>query len=105
LTFIDQYKRGINLTCVAVYDPAQSFLSEYRTSRREVDDPSGFHAARLQTVPDQLSHLDYEDLRTALARLSPDHREALLLVTAEGLSYRDAAAVCGTAVTIAPGSG
>jgi RNA polymerase sigma-70 factor, ECF subfamily len=71
-------------------------------------DPNGFHAARLRTAPDQLSHLDYEDLRTALAKLLPTQREALILVTAEGLSYEDAAAVCGTAVgTIksAPGSG
>jgi RNA polymerase sigma-70 factor (ECF subfamily) len=63
-----------------------------------VDDPDGFYAARLKTAPDQLSHLDYEDLRLALARLSPDQREALLLVTAEGLSYGDAAAMCGIAV-------
>jgi RNA polymerase sigma-70 factor, ECF subfamily len=33
-----------------------------------------------------------------LARLSPEQREALLLVTVEGLSYGDAAAVCGIAV-------
>ena len=37
-------------------------------------------------------------MRSALARLSPDQREALLLVTGEGLSYGDAAAICATAV-------
>jgi RNA polymerase sigma-70 factor, ECF subfamily len=56
------------------------------------------NAARLKSAPDQLSHLDYEDLRAALARLVPNQREALILVTAEGLSYEDAAAVCGIAV-------
>jgi RNA polymerase sigma-70 factor, ECF subfamily len=98
LTFIDQYKRGTNLEAWLFTILRNLFRSEYRTRRREVDDPNGFHAARLKTAPDQLSHLDYEDLRSALARLSREHREALLLVTAEGLSYGDAAAVCGTAV-------
>src|SRR5215204_3151184 len=56
LTFIDQYKRGTNLNAWL----HNLFRSEYRTSKREVDDPNGFHAARLKTAPDQLSHLDYE---------------------------------------------
>jgi RNA polymerase sigma-70 factor, ECF subfamily len=32
----------------------------------------------------------------ALARLSVEQREALLLVAAEGVSYEDAAQICGT---------
>jgi RNA polymerase sigma-70 factor (ECF subfamily) len=42
--------------------------------------------------------LEFADMRKALMRLSPDHREALLLITAEGFSYEDAARVCGCAV-------
>ncbi len=34
----------------------------------------------------------------ALAKLSPDQREVLLLVRAEGLPYEEVAAICGTAV-------
>jgi len=33
-----------------------------------------------------------------LAKLTPHQREALLLVSAEGLSYEEAAKVCGTNV-------
>ena len=36
-----------------------------------------------------------EDFRTALAKLPPDQREALLLVGAQGMSYEEAAEVCG----------
>lgn len=38
------------------------------------------------------------DLRRALARMSADHREVLLLVGANGFSYEEAAAICGCAV-------
>jgi RNA polymerase sigma-70 factor (ECF subfamily) len=40
-------------------------------------------------------HLEYEDFRTALAKLPSDQREALLLVAAQGMSYEEAAEVCG----------
>ena len=36
--------------------------------------------------------------RKALAQLTPNQREALLLVTAEDLPYEEAAAICGVAV-------
>jgi RNA polymerase sigma-70 factor, ECF subfamily len=34
----------------------------------------------------------------ALAKLSPEHREVLLLVGAEGLSYEEAARICGVKI-------
>ncbi len=60
-----------------------------------MEDVDGTYAARLKTHPDQQSHLDYEDFLTALAKVPPDQREALLLVGAQGLSYEEAAEVCG----------
>ena len=60
-----------------------------------MEDGDGSYAARLNTHPDQHSHLDYEDFLTALAKVPPDQREALLLVAAQGLSYEEAAEVCG----------
>ena len=42
--------------------------------------------------------MQFLDFRAALDRLAPDHREALILVGASGLSYEDAAALCGCAV-------
>jgi RNA polymerase sigma-70 factor (ECF subfamily) len=47
---------------------------------------------------DQHDVLMLADLRRALSRMSPDHREVLLLVGANGFSYEEAAAVCGCAV-------
>ena len=50
------------------------------------------------TPPEQHGHLDLADFRKALIRLSPDQREALLLVGAEGFSYEEAAEISGCAV-------
>ena len=70
--------------------------NQYRTTKQETEDPDGSYAAKLKTAPDQHSHLDYEDMLSALAKLPLDQREALLLVAAEGLSYDEAAVICGT---------
>jgi RNA polymerase sigma-70 factor (ECF subfamily) len=66
-----------------------TFFTHYRKSQREELDED--QAAMNASVP--ATHM-----RTAMMRLSPDHREALLLITAEGFSYEDAARVCGCAV-------
>lgn len=74
-----------------------TYFTHYRKSQREELDQD--HAALNASVPaTQLTQLEFEDMRRALMRLSPDHREALLLITAEGFSYEDAARVCGCAV-------
>ena len=40
----------------------------------------------------------FTDLRDALAKLPDEHREALILVGAAGLSYEEAAEICGCAL-------
>jgi RNA polymerase sigma-70 factor (ECF subfamily) len=98
LAHIDRFERGTNLNAWLFTILRNLFHSEYRKRRREVDDPEGAYAGRLKAHPEQQSHLDFEDFRTALAKLPPDQREALLLVGAEGMSYEDAAQICGVAV-------
>jgi RNA polymerase sigma-70 factor, ECF subfamily len=48
-------------------------------------------------LPDPLKSLQHEELRTAIAKLSPKLREALILVHFEGLAYSEATEVlkCG----------
>lgn len=52
----------------------------------------------LSTLPEQEGHLDISDLQQALGKLSSKHREVLLLVGAEGLSYEETAQIVGTNV-------
>ena len=88
---IDRFERGTNLNAWLFTILRNLFHSEYRKRRREVEDPDGSYAGRLKVQPEQGSRLDFEDFRTALAKLPPDQREALLLVGASGFSYEEAA--------------
>ena len=66
--------------------------------RREVRDETGKYAATLSTGPTQDWSLAIRALQAALARLPDEHREALILVGAAGLTYEEAAEVCGCAL-------
>jgi len=68
------------------------FHTEHRKRQREVEDVEGAYAARLTTLPEQLSGLELQDPSEALSKLPAWQREVLLLVGAEGLSYEDIAA-------------
>ena len=95
---IDRFERGTNLNAWLFTILRNNFFSDHRKRVREVEDADGSYAATLTTAPDQLSHLDFDDLRQALLKLPTDQREALLLVGAQGFSYEDAAGICGCAV-------
>ncbi len=95
---IHRFEAGTNLNAWLFTILRNLFHSEYRKRRREIEDADGSYAARLSAPPEQGARLDFEDFRKALAHIPVDQREALLLVGAEGLSYEEAAEVCGVAV-------
>jgi len=74
------------------------FYSDHRKRRREVEDVDGLFAAKLSTLPEQPGCVEFAALRVALDRLNVEQREAVLLIGAEGFSYEEAAAICGTKV-------
>jgi RNA polymerase sigma-70 factor (ECF subfamily) len=98
LSNIHRFERGTNLNAWLFTILRNLFHSEYRKRRREVEDPDGSYAGRLKVQPEQGARLDFEDFRTALAKLPHDQREALLLIGASGFSYEEAATICGCAV-------
>ena len=89
---------GSNMTAWLYTILRNEFYSEFRRRRREVEDADGVHAARLTTGPVQDGHMSFLEFQDAMARLADDHREALILVGASGLSYEEAAEICGCAV-------
>lgn len=95
---IKSYEPGTNFVAWLYTILRNQFYSEFRKRKREVSDSDGIHAAKLTTRPTQEAHIEFQDFRRALAKLADDHREALILVGASGLSYEDAASICGVAV-------
>ena len=94
----DHFQAGTNMTGWLFTILRNLFHSEYRRRKREVEDADGSYAERLRSAPEQEGHLDIQDLQEALARIPVEQREALILVSAEGLSYEETAAICGCAV-------
>lgn len=92
------FELGTNLRAWMFKIVRNTFYSSMAKRRRTVQDVDGRMAARLACSPEQEWRLQYEDLLHALDQLSPDARDALLLVVASGLSYQEAADVCGCAV-------
>src|SRR5688500_15128780 len=95
---IDSFQPGTNMSAWMFTILRNLFRSEYRKRRREVEDTDGSYAESLKSHPEQNSRLEFQEFRTALAKLPPDQREALILVGASGFSYEEAAAICECAV-------
>ena len=95
---IGSFIEGTNLPAWLFTILRNIYYSEYRKRRREVADSDGLIAAKLASAPAQNGHMDFLDFRAALQRLPVDQREALILIGASGLSYEEAAGVCGCAV-------
>ena len=98
LTHIDSFQPGTNMPAWLFTILRNLFRSEYRKRRREVEDADGRSADTLKSHPEQPGRVEFDEFRTALAKLPPDQREALILVGASGFSYEDAASICGCAV-------
>ncbi|TNC09929.1 sigma-70 family RNA polymerase sigma factor [Methylobacterium terricola] len=71
------------------------FFNGRRKHRLEVPDPDGTHAAGLANAAEQEHKASLRDLQAALDRLDSAHREALVLVAVEGMTYEAAAGVIG----------
>ncbi len=95
---IGSFTEGTNMPAWLFTILRNLFYSNYLRKRREVEDPDGALAGQLVTLPDQNSHMDFLDFRSALQQLPADQREAIILVGASGLSYEDAASICGCAI-------
>lgn len=95
---IDSFEAGSNLKAWLFTILRNTYFSEIRKRKREVNvDDDAIHA-RLSVHPEQLGAADLTDFKNALLQLGDDQREALILVGAEGFSYEEAAEIAGCAV-------
>jgi RNA polymerase sigma-70 factor, ECF subfamily len=94
----DRFEVGTNLRAWLFTILRNTYYTQLNRRRREVRDEDGDYAKLLRSPPTQDWSLAMQDLQTALTRLPDEHREALILVGAAGLSYEEAAEICGCAV-------
>ncbi|RZJ87054.1 MAG: sigma-70 family RNA polymerase sigma factor, partial [Brevundimonas sp.] len=75
-----------------------TWYSAVAKRKREVADEDGKHAATLSAEAGQDWAMEMDALRNALDKLPPEHREAIVMVGAAGLSYEEAAEIAGCAL-------
>jgi RNA polymerase sigma-70 factor (ECF subfamily) len=97
LTYLDRFTPGTNMQAWLFTILRNHFYTMHRKRRWEIQDSDELYAARLATAPAQVGYLDLDDLRAALLLLPVEQREAVLLIAA-GVTYEEAAQICGTAV-------
>lgn len=74
------------------------FHASLRAGRREVNDEEGKLALQQAVLPEQTSSCLFKDVMSALNRLPEDHREVLVLIYVQQLTYEEASAIAGCPV-------
>src|SRR5215469_12748368 len=95
---IERFTPGTNLKAWLFTILRNEHYSQLRRRKFEAQDVSTDQLPELSVPPDHDGELELRDLNRALAALSPGQRAALLLVSASGFSYEEAAQICGCAV-------
>lgn len=94
----DSFTEGTNMRAWLFTILRNTYFSIQRKRGREVQDSQGMHAERMGVAPAQEGVVDLADFRRALAQLSQEQREVLIMVGVSGISYEEAADICGVAV-------
>ena len=97
-THRDKFELGTNLRAWLFTILRNTYYTQVVRRRREVADEDGKIASTLSTAPTQEWSLAMKSLQAALQKLPDEHREALVLVGAAGLTYEEAAEICGCAL-------
>jgi RNA polymerase sigma-70 factor (ECF subfamily) len=85
------FQEGTNLKAWLCKIMQNCFYHDLSQQRDTVEDIEGRWAAMLSVAPTQEWRLQYNDMLSALDRLPPDARAALILIGASGCSYEEAA--------------
>lgn len=94
----EKFEPGTNLRAWLFTILRNTYYTNVIRRRREVRDEQGEYASGLKAPATQDWSVAMRSLQAALAQLPDEHREALILVGAAGLSYEEAAEICGCAL-------
>src|SRR5690349_13757508 len=98
LANIERFRPGTNLKAWLFTIVRNEHYSQLRRSKFEAQGMDIELLPEPSVPPDHDGKLELRDLNRALSSLSPGQRTALILVSASGFSYEEAAAICGCAV-------
>jgi RNA polymerase sigma-70 factor, ECF subfamily len=93
-----RFEPGSNLRAWLFTILRNTYYTAVARRRREVADEDDQYAATLSAEPSQEWSVTLRSLQGAMRQLPHEHREALILVGAAGLTYEEAAEVCGCAL-------
>ena len=94
---IDRYQPGTNMRAWLFTILRNNFYSSRRKAGREVADVDNVFTDSMSVKPDHDGRLQMTDFKVAFEQLKVEHREALILVGAQGFSYDEAGEMCGVA--------
>jgi RNA polymerase sigma-70 factor (ECF subfamily) len=94
----DSFEPGTNLKAWVFMIVRNQFFSDKRRSWRSQPLDPEVAERTLVAHTNPMATLELDEVRRALLRLPDDQREALILIGAGGLSYEEAAEICGAAV-------
>lgn len=97
-THREKFQVGTNLRAWLFTILRNTYYTGLVRRRREVRDEMGEYAGALISPATQDWTVAMRALQAALQQLPAEHREALILVGAAGLSYEEAAEICGCAL-------
>ncbi len=94
----DSFEPGTSIKAWTFMILRNQFYSEKRRSWRSAPLDAEMAENTLVANDNPTAPMELLELRTALAKLPDDQREALILVGAGGMPYEEAARICGVAV-------
>ena len=93
-----QFQPGTNFKAWTFTILRNLHINNLRRNRVRMDSIEDGALEAFAVPPDQFARLEFQELRRALAKLSPEHREVLILVGASGFRYEEAATICKCAI-------
>lgn len=93
-----QFQPGTNLKAWLLTILRNHYINNVRRRRFEVEPMGEIPDSALPVDPTQDTTIEVNEVSRALQTLAVEHREILVLISAAGMSYEEAAEVCGVAV-------
>jgi RNA polymerase sigma-70 factor (ECF subfamily) len=99
LANLDKFQAGTNMKAWLFTILRNSFYNDVRYQKYHQTAPIDDVApSSIQALATQDKYIEFKDVIKGMQALVPEQREAIILIAAEGLSYEEAAEICGCPV-------